>query len=92
MHFILMRDQFSTTIRSAGAMAAMEAFRNGSGDGVKRTHWKELDLDRRVDLEFTFQLVADILNREVEMQLTHGLQLLARHEPNNWVTKLLWRK
>jgi len=31
IHLILMRDQFSTTIRSPGAMAAMAAFRNGSG-------------------------------------------------------------
>lgn len=92
MHFILMRDQFSSTIRSAGAMAAMEAFRNGSGDGVNRTHWRELNLDRRVDLEFTFQLVTDILNREVEMDLVEGLHQLAHHEPTNWITTLLWRK
>lgn len=89
IHFILMRDQFSTTIRSSGAMSAMEAFRNGSGDGVKRTHWKELDFERRVDLEFTFQLVTDILNREVDLNLAEGLHLLGQHDPNNWIVKLL---
>lgn len=89
IHFILMRDGFATTIRSAGSMAAMEAFRNGSGDGVKRTYWKELDIDRRVALEFTFQLVTDILNREVDIPLADGLNLLARHEPDNWIIKLL---
>lgn len=89
IHFILMRDGFSSTIRSPGAMAAMEAFRNGSGDGLKRTHWKPLDLERRVALEFSFQLVTDILNREVDIPLADGLNLLARHEPDNWVIKLL---
>lgn len=89
IHFILMRDGFATTIRSPGSLASMEAFRNGTGDGVKRTYWKELDLDRRVALEFTFQLVTDILNREVEIPLADGLDLLARHEPDNWILKLM---
>lgn len=89
IHFILMRDQFSTTIRSPGAMAAMAAFRNGSGDGAKRTHCRSLDHQRRVDMEFAFQLVTDVLNREVDFSLGDGLNLLMRHEPENWVLKLL---
>lgn len=89
IHFILMRDQFSSTIRSPAGLKAMEAFRNGIGDGVKRTHWKPLDVERRVALEFSFQLVTDIINREVEIPLVEGLNLLARHEPDNWVVKLL---
>lgn len=89
IHFILMRDEFSTTIRSPGAMAAMEAFRNGSGDGQQRTHWKPLNLERRVALEFSFQLVTDILNREIDIPLMDGLNLLARYEPDNWIVRLL---
>lgn len=89
IHFILMRDQFSTTIRSPGAMAAMAAFRNGSGHGAKRTHWRSLDHQRRVDMAFAFQLVSDILNREVDFSLGDGLNLLIRHEPENCILKLL---
>ncbi|MFM7675336.1 MAG: exonuclease domain-containing protein [Synechococcus sp.] len=87
--FFLLRDGFAPLIRSSGAMAAMEAFRNGSGDGRKRTFWRPLDHGRRVGLEFVHQLVSDIVNRELDLPLPAGLELLARHEPDNWVVKLL---
>ncbi len=70
-------------------MAAMEAFRNGSGDGRRRTFWRPLDHDRRVGLEFAHQLVSDIVNRELDLSLPAGLELLARHGRDNWVVKLL---
>jgi hypothetical protein len=87
--FFLMRDRFAPLIRSKGGMAAMEAFRNGTGDGRKRTHWRPLDHDNRVALEFAHQLVSDVVNRELDLPLTAGLELLARHEPDSWVVKLL---
>ena len=34
-------------------------------------------------LEFVYQLVSDILNREQDLPLQEGLHLLARHEPGN---------
>ncbi len=87
--FVLMRDGFATVIRSPGGMAAMEAFRNGSGDGRKRTFWRPLDHDNRVALEYVHQLVSDIINRELDLPLPAGLELLARHDPDNWLVKLL---
>ena len=87
--FVLMRDGFAPVIRSPGGMAAMEAFRNGSGDGRKRTFWRPLDQDNRVALEYVHQLVSDIINRELDLPLPAGLELLARHDPDNWVVKLL---
>jgi hypothetical protein len=87
--FFLMRDRFAPVIRSKGGMAAMEAFRNGTGDGRKRTHWRPLDHDNRVALEFAHQLVSDSVNRELDLPLTAALELLARHEPDSWVVKLL---
>ena len=89
IQFILMRDGFAPTIRSPGGLAAMEAFRNGSGDGRKRTFWRPLDHDNRVALEFVHQFVSDIVNRELDLPLAGGLALLARHDPDNWVVKLL---
>ncbi|MEA5416006.1 3'-5' exonuclease [Synechococcus sp. BA-132 BA5] len=87
--FVLMRDGFAPVIRSPGGMAAMEAFRNGSGDGRKRTFWRPLDHDNRVALEYVHQLVSDIVNRELDLPLPAGLELLASHDPDNWVVKLL---
>ena len=87
-HFYLLRDQFSTTIRSPGALKAMEAFRNGNGDGKRRTHWLPLDLQRRVELEYTFQLVTDILNKEVELRLREAWMLLIKHQPEHWIVRL----
>ena len=87
--FFLMRDGFAPTIHSRGGMAAMEAFRNGGGDGRKRTFWRPLDHERRVALEFAHQLVSDILNRELDLPLDQALELLARHDPESWVVKLL---
>jgi len=87
--FILMRDGFASKITSKGGMAAMEAFRNGSGDGRKRTHERPLDHKRRVALEFVHQLVSDIVNRELDIPLSTSLELLARHEPESWIVKLL---
>ena len=89
VQFILMRDGFARVIRSPGGMAAMEAFRNGSGDGRKRTFWRPLDHDNRVAMEYVHQLVSDIVNRELDLPLPAGLELLARHDPDNWVVKLL---
>jgi hypothetical protein len=40
-------------------------------------------------LEYSFQLVTDILNREIDIPLTDGLNLLARYEPDNWIIRLL---
>lgn len=89
VQFILMRDEFAPDIRSRQASEALESFRNGCGEARKRTFWRPLDLERRVSLEFVHQLVSDILNRELDLPLPEGLELLARHEPQNWVVKLL---
>ncbi len=89
VRFILMRDASAPEIRSKGASAALQAFLNGCGDGVQRTHERPLDLERRLALEFVHQLVSDIINRELDMPLRDGLQLLAQVEPDNWVVKML---
>jgi Cdc6-like AAA superfamily ATPase len=89
VQFILMRDASAPEIRSKGASAALQAFLNGCGDGVQRTHERTLDLERRLALEFVHQLVSDILNRELDVPLRDGLQLLAQVEPDNWVVKML---
>jgi Cdc6-like AAA superfamily ATPase len=89
VQFILMRDASAPAIRSRSASQALEAFKNGSGDGRQRTFLRPLDQERRVALEFVHQLVSNILNRELDLPLRKGLDLLARHEPGNWVVKLL---
>ena len=89
LQFILMRDASAPAISSRAASQALEAFKNGSGDGRRRTFLRPLDQERRVDLEFVHQLVSDILNRELDLPLREGLDLLARHEPSNWVVKLM---
>jgi hypothetical protein len=89
VQFFLMRDVSAPAIRSRLASEALKAFENGSGDSKNRTFWRPLDLQRRVALEFVHQLVSDILNRELDLPLQDGLDLLARHEPQNWVVKLL---
>lgn len=42
-----------------------------------------------MDLEFAFQLVTGILNREVDLPLVEGLELLSCHEPEKWIVRLL---
>lgn len=89
LQFILMRDASAPPIRTRAANQALEAFKNGSGDGRRRTFVFRLDQERRVALEFVHQLVRDIFNREVDLPLREGLDLLDRHEPGNWVVRLL---
>jgi hypothetical protein len=89
VQFILMRDASAPEIRSKGASAALQAFLNGCGDGVQRTHERPLDSERRLALEFVHQLVSDIINRELDVPLRDGLQLLAQVEPDNWVVRML---
>ncbi|TGH19201.1 MAG: hypothetical protein ERJ68_08515 [Aphanocapsa feldmannii 277cI] len=89
MEFILMRDHSSPPIKSETAKHALQAFLNGSGDGRCRTRQCPLDLERRVALEFVHQMVSDIINRELDLPLRDGLQILASHEPRNWIVKLL---
>lgn len=61
---------------------------NGNGDGKRRTHWLPLDLQRRVELEYTFQLVTDILNKEAELRLREAWRPLIKHEPEHWIVTL----
>ena len=63
----------------------LQAFLNASGGSCSRTSHCPLDLERRVALEFVHQMVNDIINRELDLPLRHGLQILASHEPRNWV-------
>ena len=72
VQFILMRDVSAPEIRSRQASEALAAFKNGCGEGRKRTFWRPLDLQRRVALEFVHQLVSDILNRELDLPLQEG--------------------
>ena len=68
---------------------ALQAFLNGSGDDCRRTFQRPLDLERRVALEFVHQMVSEIINRELDLPLPDALQILASHEPRNWIVKLL---
>lgn len=89
INFMLMRDGFASTISSNHGIKEKEAFRNGVGDGHKRNHWVPLNHERRVTLEFTYQLVMDMHNGDVDIPLSDGLRLLANHEPDNWIVRLL---
>ncbi|WP_338431946.1 AAA family ATPase [Synechococcus elongatus] len=89
--FILMRDRTVGDIRSPKASQALEAFRNGTGDGRRRTHYQVLSLEQRVDLELVHQLVSDINNRDLEIPMPDALNLLVRQEPQNWIVKLVAR-
>lgn len=89
--FILMRDRTVGDIRSPKASQALEAFRNGTGDGRRRTHYQVLSLEQRVDLELVHQLVSDINNRDLEIPMPDALNLLVQQEPQNWIVKLVAR-
>ena len=89
IQFYLMRDVSAPPITTKAASAAYKAFVNGCGDGVQRTHDRPLTLERRIALEFVHGLISDIVNQELDLPLTEGLALLARHEPDNWVVQLL---
>ncbi|MEB3199618.1 MAG: hypothetical protein VKK62_03690 [Synechococcaceae cyanobacterium] len=89
VQFILMRDASAPQISSKQASAALQAFRTGSGDGVIRTFVRPLDRERRIALEFTHQLINDIINRDLEIPLAEGLRLLEVHHPQNWIVRLL---
>ena len=89
VQFILMRDHSSPPIKSPMASNLLQAFLNASGGSRSRTSHCPLDLERRVALEFVHQMVNDIINRELDLPLRHGLQILASHEPRNWVVMLL---
>jgi Cdc6-like AAA superfamily ATPase len=94
VQFILMRDVTAPPIHSKGASEARQAFLNGCGDGRQRTDEQPLDSERRIDMEFAYQLVSDLFNRELDIPLPEALALLARCEPGNWVVKMLhpkWR-
>lgn len=89
VQFILMRDVTAAPISSKAASAAYKAFLNGCGDGVKRTHERPLDQERRIALEFVHQLVSDIVNCELDVPMSDALNLLAIAEPQNWIVQLL---
>ena len=94
VQFILMRDISAPPIQSKGASEARQAFLNGAGDGLQRTRERPLDPERRIALEFVYQLVSDLFNRELDLPLPEALALLARCEPDNWVVQMLhpkWR-
>jgi hypothetical protein len=40
-------------------------------------------------LELAFQLITGIPNREGDLPLVEGLELLSRHEPEKWIVQLL---
>jgi len=95
VEFILMRDASAPAIQSRGASEARLAFLNGCGDGLQRTRERPLDQERRLALEFVYQLVSDLFNRELDLPLPVALALLERCEPDNWLVQLLhpsWRR
>jgi len=86
--FILFRDQFSEPIRSEAAKNALKAYKNGSGVGPNRTFYRKLDNKKRIELEYSFRLVGDIDEKEVDWSLAEGFQLLEKYDPENWLVRL----